>query len=101
MDHIAVEYKSVVDFFGWINPNKPKRFDSQAERLLKIPYACVVVGGRITSRTKFSWIPQETVLARVALLTAAGLPIIFAGSRILAAKFTVEFIRHSIDKSRS
>jgi ERCC4-type nuclease len=97
---ISVEYKSVPDFLSWINPYKPKRFISQVNGLLEIEYACVVVGGRIDSRSKYSNMSLSTVLSVVGHLAALNIPVIFANNRRIAEQFICTFLTESIRNAK-
>lgn len=94
-DSIVVEWKTVQDWSNWISGDR-KRFYSQVTRLLKIPYACVVVGARFGSVSHQSpATPRDSVLAGVEL-ASLGLPVIFAENRLRAAFVIKAYLDQSI-----
>lgn len=97
---VCVEYKSLGDFFMWINPFNAKRFNGQMDKLIATDYSCVVVGGKLNSHSKFSFIKLPTILERVAILSSHNIPIIFAGSRAVASKMVVAFLQQGIKRVR-
>jgi ERCC4-type nuclease len=93
---VAVEYKTMPDFLLWISARDRKRFYSQLKKLKSIKNKLIVVGGKMSSRSKWCYNYNFThVLKAVAFICCHDIPIVFAESRANASKLIVEFLERA------
>lgn len=64
-------------------------------------YSCVVVGGRIDSKSNYSAVSINRTVEIVAMLALLNVPIVFASKRSIAEKIIAAFIEASIDDIRA
>lgn len=91
---IGVERKSHGDYIRCIAQDW-RRFTRQLEKLEKNRYAAVIVEGHIDDYIIYSSIGHDYVAYRTAQIASRGIPVIFCGSKELAAKCCWDFFKHS------
>lgn len=90
---VTVEYKSLADFLLWLAVRDTRK--EQITRLLTYEYKAIVVGGSFLAKNKWSKLDTEVIAKRTSSLVALGIPVVFAGGRLGAARFIRNFLREA------
>lgn len=91
---VTVEYKSLGDWCIWITERDQHRFHSQLERLADYDSSCIVVGGRLGSKTRYSHMPERKIVEKAAEVAAYNIPIIFCKGRLAASQFIIAYLEN-------
>jgi ERCC4-type nuclease len=89
---VTVEYKSLADWCIWITERDKKRFQSQLERLADYERSCIVVGGRLGSKTRYSHMPERKIVEKAAEVASYNIPIIFCKGRLASSQFIISYL---------
>ena len=98
---IGVERKSYSDFLGRISTKKSlaKFKKNQLEKLIKVPYSCIIVEGHPGVKNRYGKIPPTVVLDKtIDIIQNYGIPIIFAGSRSLGERACLLWLKKAMAK---